>query len=70
MSDMPIDLGRQTWTLSKDRSVVCLSVPLLRLGGVSAPRKVHVNFNAAAIDQIIERLSVLRTQMLPAPTRN
>ena len=71
MSQMPSDMSAaQMWTLSADRKSVRLLVPALRLRGLPEPLSIHLDCDAALVDEILQRLSVLRAGMLPAPTRN
>jgi hypothetical protein len=72
---MPIAAEQETmWTLSDDRKMVRMAVPPLPVAGMPKPIKVMMDFDAATVDAILERLTVLRSQMrppLPAPgTRN
>jgi hypothetical protein len=53
------------WILSADRKTVRLTVPPLRLEGVPTPLAVYMNFDAVTVDAMLERLSILRSQMLP-----
>jgi hypothetical protein len=67
---MPIEAPQeQMWTLSEDRRYVRLSLPPLPIEGLPEPARVNMDFDAGTIDQIIERLSVLRAKMLPAPAK-
>jgi hypothetical protein len=59
----------QMWTLSDDRELVRLVLPPLPLEGLSVPLRVHLDFTADGIDEILERLSDLRSQMRPARDR-
>jgi hypothetical protein len=38
--------------------------------GIPKPVMVHLDFDAETVDAMLERLSVLRAQMVPAPQRN
>jgi hypothetical protein len=68
---MPVEMQQsQMWTLSDDRKTVRQQMPAMRLAGLPKPVVVHVDFDAETVDAILERLSVLRAQMLPAPPRN
>lgn len=60
----------QMWTLSPDRKQVRMEVPLLSLEGTSEPLRIHLDFDAETADAILDRLTVLRSQMLPGPRRN
>ena len=57
----------QMWQLSTDRRNVRMELPGLAIEGMPEPIKVKINFDAGVVDQIIERLLVLRMQMLPKP---
>jgi len=60
----------QMWTLSPDRRQVRMEVPLLSIDGMAEPLRLHLDFDAETADAILDRLSVLRSQMLPAPQRS
>ena len=61
---MPIETDPETmWALTADRQAVRLTVPPLPLVGLSEPLRVHLDFEADAIDVMIERLVTLRQQM-------
>jgi hypothetical protein len=62
--------AEQMWTLSPDRKQVRMEVPLLALEGMSEPLRIHLDFDAETADAILARLTVLRSQMLPAPQRS
>jgi len=63
---MPVRANQATmWTLSADRKTVRLAVPPLRLAGMPEPLAVYMDFDAKSVDAMLERLSVLRSQMLP-----
>ena len=55
----------QIWTLSANRKLVRLSLPDLPIAGLSTPLRVRLDFDAETIDLMIERLTILRAQMLP-----
>jgi hypothetical protein len=59
----------QMWTLSDDRELVRLALPALPLEGLPEPLRVHLDFTADAVDEILERLTELRSRMLPASDR-
>lgn len=44
-------------------------MPPVRLAGLPKPLELHLDCDAAAVDQILERLTLLRSQMLPPPQR-
>jgi hypothetical protein len=61
---MPIDI-EEMFSLSDDRRSVRLTVPPFKLEGIAAPVRVNLNFEAHIVDEILERLGVLRAQMAP-----
>jgi hypothetical protein len=67
----PLDAAQeQMWTLDRDRRSVHLKLPPVPVEGIPEPLAVHVEFDTRTIDEILQRLSVLRTQMLPPVPRN
>lgn len=56
----------QIWTLTTDRKLLCLNVPELPILGLPQPLRVTMHFDARTVDAMLERLTVLRAQMLPA----
>jgi hypothetical protein len=71
---MPIEHDQaQMWQLSADRRSVRMQFGL-PVQGTAEPLLVKIDFDAVAIEQIVERLTVLRAEMLPAqpkpPKRN
>ena len=46
-----------------------LAVPPLPIVGLEEPLRVNIDFEADMVDQIIARLTVLRSQMLLAPPK-
>lgn len=67
---MPIEHDQaQMWQLSADRRSVRMELPGLPIHGMPEPLRVRIDFDAGLVDQMIERLSVLRAQMLPAPPK-
>jgi hypothetical protein len=46
--------------------MVRLTLPPLPVAGLPEPIVVQMDFDAGTVDQIIERLTILRAQMLPA----
>jgi hypothetical protein len=62
----PIRANQATmWTLSADRKLVRLAVPPLQIVGFPKPLNVYMDFDAKTVDEMLERLSILRSQMLP-----
>jgi hypothetical protein len=71
MSDMLADMATERmWTLSDDLETVRLQLPPLPIDGMPEPLRVHLDFDAEMVDEILQRLTVLRSQMSPAPQRN
>ena len=68
---MPVEPAPEMmWTLSNNRKSVrfhILPVPIL---GLPERLRLHVDFDAEALDEAMQRLTVLRAQMLPAPKHN
>ena len=65
---MPIEHEQeQMWTLSADRRSVRMTLPPLLVAGMPEPISVKINFDAGVIEQMIDRLTMLRLQMLPKP---
>jgi hypothetical protein len=57
------------WTLNEGRKTVRFSLPPLRVGDTPEPLMVFMDLDAGTVDEILDRLSVLRAQMLPAPPK-
>ena len=57
----------QMWTLSADRRSVRMTLPPLPVAGMPEPISVKIKFDAGVIEQMINRLTMLRLQMLPKP---
>jgi hypothetical protein len=71
MSDMLADMpAERMWTLSGDRETVRLQLPPLPIAGMPEPLRVHLDFDAEMVDEILQRLTVLRSQMLPSRLKN
>jgi len=63
---MPVEHDMQRmWQLAADGRSVRLSLAGLPVTGLAQPIRVNIDFETGAVDQIIERLSVLRAQMNP-----
>lgn len=60
-------LPQQMWTLQPGRRVVRLHLPALVVAGLAKPVHLKIDFDADSVDRTIERLLVLRAQMLPKP---
>ena len=66
---MPIEADQgHMWQLSTDRRTVRMQFGL-PIQGTPEPLLVKIDFDAGTVDQMVERLLVLRAQMLPAPPR-
>ena len=62
---MPIAVKQASMsTLSADRKTVCLAVPPLLVAGLPKPINVVMDFDATTVDAMLERLSILCSQML------
>ena len=62
---MPVDAAAEAlFVLSEDSNSVRLAL-LLPIAGMPKPITVFMDFDAKAIDTILERLTVLRGRMLP-----
>ena len=63
---MPIAAEQETmWTLSEDRKMARMAVPPLPIAGMPEPISVFMDFDAATVEAMLERLTILRGQMLP-----
>ena len=63
---MPVRANQATmWALSADRKTVRFAVPQLRIAGMPEPLAVYMDVDAKTVDAMLERLSILRSQMLP-----
>jgi hypothetical protein len=61
---MPIETDPETmWALTEDRQAVRLTVPPLPLVGLLEPLRIHLDFEAEAIDAMIKRLVFLGHQL-------
>jgi hypothetical protein len=68
---LPLDAAQeQMWTLAGDCRSVHMTLPPFPVAGIHEPLTVHVEFDTRTIDEILQRLSVLRAQMLPPLQRN
>jgi hypothetical protein len=63
--DMPAMIEPPGWSLSDDRQSVRFHIPPLPIAGLSEPLRLHLDFDAEALDEMLKLLSVLRVQMLP-----
>jgi hypothetical protein len=67
---MPVAANTSTmWTLNQDRKTVRFSLPPLRVGSMPEPLMVFMDLDAGTVDEIVDRLTVLRAQMVPAPPK-
>jgi len=58
---------KQIGVLLPGRKKVRMMVPDLPIAGLSQPLRVHMDFDTGTVDQILDRLTILRSQMLPRP---
>ena len=64
---LPVTVDAATmWTLNADKKSVRLTLPPLPIAGQAKPLLVALDFDAATVDEMIDRLTMLRAQMLPA----
>jgi len=71
MKKMPLSVAQaDMWVLSADRLTVRLNIPPVRLAGHDKPLNVHLDCDAKTVDEILKRLTVLRSQMDPPPVRS
>jgi hypothetical protein len=71
MSRMPIGLNaNQMWRLTADRKTVRMRMPPIKIQGQQKPVDIFLDLDAARVDEVLRRLTELRTQMLPPPVRN
>jgi hypothetical protein len=71
MSDgMPVERGPAEMFTLHNRETVRLQLPDLPMEGLTQPVRIHIDFDAESVDEMLERLTALRAQMLPSPTRN
>jgi hypothetical protein len=67
---MPVTANTSTmWTLNEDRKTVRFSLPPLTLGSMPEPLMVFMDLDAGTVDEMVDRLTVLRAQMVPAPPK-
>ena len=62
-------LGPTAMFFLVDRERVRLQLPPLSMTDLGEPLRIHLDFDAASVDEMIERLMELRKHMLPAPRR-
>lgn len=71
MTDMLADLpADRMWTLSDDAETVRLQLPPLPLDRIPEPLRINLDFDVAMVDEILQRLTLLRSQMVLAPVAN
>ena len=61
---------QEMWTLSEDQEAVRMHLPPVQIEGIPKHVIVSLSFTAANIDDILVRLTMLRSQMQPPPLRN
>ena len=47
-----------------------LQLPALPMAGMAEPLRIHLDFDATMVEEILHLLTVLRSQMLPSPLKN
>ncbi len=62
--------AEQMWTIAGDRATVRMQIPPLVLAGFPEPLRIHLDFDAGMIDDILRHLTVLRSRMLPSAPLN
>jgi hypothetical protein len=68
-NDMPrkgIGSQEEMWVLSLDRRSLRMELPPLPIDGLPESLRLSLEFDVGAVDQILQRLSELRAQMLPS----
>ena len=68
-NDMPVEQSPAEMFILLDCDTVRLQLPPLPISGILEPLRIHLDFAAGMVDEILQRLSVLRAQMLPGPPR-
>lgn len=70
MTSRPLSFSQaRLWRLSTDRRTIRLQLPPFRLARRKTPIEIHLDFEAEAVDEMLQRLTELRAQMLPPPVR-
>jgi len=65
---MPLEIDpERVWMLSENRRQVVMELPPLLLPGQDDTVVVRLRFDAEIIDGFLQRLTLLRSRMLPAP---
>ena len=65
---MPTDAEQeQVWSLLPGRRYVRLQLPPLPVNGLPTPINIHLDFDAGTVNEILDRLTILRAKMLPKP---
>ena len=71
MKNKPLSVRQdEMWVLSADRRTARLNIPPVQLVGHAKPLNVHLDFDAKGVDEILKRLTALRSQMVPPPVWN
>ena len=71
MKKVPVSTTQaEMWVLSADRRTVRLNIPPIQLAGHDKPVTLQLACDAKAVDEILDRLTVLRSQMDPPPVRS
>ena len=69
-SKMPIEQGPAAMFTLLNRETVRLQLPALSMAGMAEPLRIHLDFDAESVGEMLERLTVLRAQMQPPPLRS
>jgi len=65
---MPLEIDpERVWTLSENRRQVVMELPPLLLPDQDDAVIVRLRFDAETIDGFVQRLTLLRSRMLPIP---
>jgi len=67
---MPMEQGPAEMFTLLNADTVRMQLPALPIAGRAEPMQIHIDFDVAAVEEMLEHLAVLRSQMLPAPLRN
>ena len=71
MKQIPVSTTQaEMWELSPDRRTVRLNIPPVQITGRAKPLTLHLDCDAQAVDEMLDRLTVLRSQMDPPPIRS
>src|SRR5215208_4553974 len=63
---MPVDAEQeQVRSLLPGRKYVRLQLPAMPVQGLPTPINIHLDFDAGTVDEMLNRLTILRAQILP-----